>query len=251
MKMHLAAFYQSVNSAAGYAALNAVPDVAVYTQGGNIRVPPDIANLLAEAALSAQTSPFSAQIQSPSLRELANQDIGPIAPALLFSSDTQLQWHGDNPRALQGNEALTASVFATGGAAAGNYVLAWLADGAVKPSPGKQFTMRLTAAAVLSAGLWVNSPLTFGSSLPAGSYQVVGMRAEGAHLVAARLVFIGGAYRPGVPAEPTASSAYFSNFRDGAYGVLGEFDINQPPTVDCLGATDTTQVIYLDLIKSK
>lgn len=251
MKMHLCGFYQSVNSAGALVGLNAIPDVAVYTSGAQIRVPPDIANLLGEAALSAQTGPAYAQIQSPSLRELANQDIEPIASALVFGQQDELQWHGDNPRGLSGNEAITASVQATGGAPAGNYVLAWLGDGAVKPSPGKVFSVRATGVAALAAGTWVNTALTFNSSLPAGSYQVVGLRAEGANLVAARLVFIGGAYRPGVLATPNAQANYFRRFRNGEMGVFGEFDINQPPTMDCLGATDVAQTFVLDLIKSK
>lgn len=251
MKMHLAAFYQSVNSAGSYAALNAVPDVAVFTSAGNIRVPPDIAYLLGEAAYSAQTTPQAAQIQSPSLRELANQDIGVVATSLVAGAQDQFQWHGDNPRALQGNEAITASILATGGVAAGNYVLAWLGDGPVKPTPGKTFSIRATGSATLVAGTWVNTPLVFSSSLPAGSYQIVGMRAQGANLVAARLVFIGGAYRPGVQGNPDGAHEFFDAFRDGNVGVFGEFDINQPPTVDCLGATDVAQTFIFDLIKSK
>jgi hypothetical protein len=31
--------------------------------------------------------------------------------------------------------------------------------------------------------------------------------------------------------------------------MLGEFDSNQPPTIDCLGVTDSAQTILLDLIK--
>ena len=251
MKMHLAAYYQSVNSAGALVGLNAVPDVAVFTSGADIRVPPDIANLLGEAVLSAQTGPAFGQIQSPSLRQLANQDIEPIAAALKFGATDEIQWHGDNPRALEGNEAITAAVQATGGAAAGNYVLVWLGDGPVKPSPGKIFSMRATGAAALSAGVWVNTALTFEDTLPAGSYQIVGVRAEGANLVAARLVFVGGAYRPGVPGEPSSATNYFRTFRNGKYGVYGEFDINQPPSVDCLGATDTSQAFVLDLIKTK
>lgn len=251
MKMHLAAFYQSVNSAAALVGINAVPDVAVYTNGADIRVPPDIANLLGEAALSAQTGPKFAQIQSPSLRQLANQDIEPVAAALVFANPNQIQWHGDNPRALDGNEAITAAIEATGGAAAGNYALAWLGDGAVKPTQGKIFSMRATGAAALAAGTWVNTPVTFDDTLPAGSYQVVGLRAEGANLVAARLVFVGGAYRPGVPGETSSATAFWGAFRNGRAGVLGEFDINQPPTIDCLGATDTSQAFVFDLIKTK
>jgi hypothetical protein len=32
-------------------------------------------------------------------------------------------------------------------------------------------------------------------------------------------------------------------------GVFGEFPHTNPPTLDCLGVTDTSQVILLDLIR--
>lgn len=249
--MHLAAYYKSVNSAAGLAALNAVADQAVFTNGPDIRVPGDIANLLGEAALSAQTAPLFAQVQSPSLRQLANQDIKPVTTALVFSQKEQLQWHGDNPRGLAANEAIDFYLQATGGAAAGNYGLVWLGDGPIKPTNGKTFSVRATGAAALSAGVWVNTPLTFDVALPAGTFQVVGIRAEGTNLIAARAVFIGSAYRPGVPGETSAAAAFWTAFRNGRMGVYGQFDINQPPTMDCLGATDTTQEFVFDLIQVK
>lgn len=247
---HLAAYYASVNSAGALAQLNAIAEQALAVNNNNIVVPSAVANLLAEAALSAQTSPLSAQVQSPTLRQLVNQDVGPVVSTLKFSAYYQLQWHGDNPRALSASEQLSFFLSATGGAAAGNYGLVWLGDGAIKPTSGKIFTVRCTAAAALAAGAWVNSVLTFPSILPAGTYQIVGMRAEGANLVAARLSFVGGGFRPGVPAENGPTTQFFPDFRDGAMGVFGQFDQTQPPTVDCLGATDTTQVIYLDLIKA-
>ena len=103
----------------------------------------------------------------------------------------------------------------------------------------------------MSAGSWVNTALTFNSTLPSGTYQVVGMRAEGANLVAARLVFVGGQFRPGVAAASAANLALFNRFRNGQIGVFGAFDVNQPPTLDCLGVTDTSQEVVLDLIKTK
>lgn len=250
MTMHLAAFYKSVASSSALALLSAVTDQAIYTSGNDVRVPTGLANLIGEAASTAQTGPGYAQVQSPTLRDLVNQDVEPISGSLVFTDGGQIQWHGDNPRALTAAESVNFGVYATDTSAAGNYGLIWLADGAVKPTGGKTFSMRATAAVTLSAGNWVNGSLTFNSTLPAGTYQIVGMRAEGTNLVAARLVFVGQGFRPGVPGETSSANNYFRAFRGGAQGVFGQFDVNQPPTVDCLGVTDTSQSFVFDMIKS-
>lgn len=251
MTIHLAAFYKSVDPAAALTLISAVPDQAIFTSGNDVRVPTGLANLIAEAGLSAATGPKFAQVQSPTLRDLANQDVEPIASAAVFSHSQQLQDHSANPRALTEAESVNFALEATGGAAAANYGLIWLADGAVKPTTGKTFSVRATSAITLAAGTWVNGALTFQSTLPAGTYQIVGMRAEGTHLVAARLVFIGGTFRPGVPANTDETTDLFPQFRNGMYGAYGSFDVNQPPSVDALGVTDTEQVYMFDLIKTK
>lgn len=248
--LHLAAYYKSVDPGAALVNITAVADQCVFTNGNDIRVPKGLANLAAEAALSAATGPQYGQVQSPSLRTLANQDITTIAAAAVFANSEQVQRHFDSPRALMEAEALDFAINATGGAAAANYGLVWLADGPVKETTGKIFSVRATGAATLSAGTWVNTAVTFNTSLPAGTYQVVGFRAIGAHLVAARIVFIGAAFRPGVPGEPSNASQLFPWTRYGKLGVLGQFDVDQPPTVDCLGASDTSQVFEFDLIQT-
>lgn len=247
--MHLAAYYESVDPAGALTKISAVADQAIRTDGNDVVVPSDLANLVFEAALSAATGPSYAQVQSPSLRQLANQDVQPIISGVVFGGNPPVQPHFNSPRALKGNESVNFTVSATGGAAAANYGLIILSNGAVTPQTGNMFTVRASATAALSAGVWVNSGLTFDETLPAGTYNVVGMRAEGTNLVAARLVFVGSGYRPGVPAVNTAAQR---DFRDGRYGMMGSFgvfDVNQPPTVDCLGVTDTAQTIVLDLIK--
>lgn len=247
---HLGAFYQNVDPGASLKQINAVPDQAVFTSGVDMRVPTGMANLLAEAALSAATAPLYGQVQSPTLRDLANQDIDPVADAIVWSEVGTMQYHGQSPRDLTEAESLNLAIYATGGAAAHNYGLVWIGDGAFKPTTGKIFSVRATASATLAAGSWVNAALTFNSTLPSGTYQVVGLRAQGANLIAARLVFVGGRFRPGVPADPALDTNYAPEFRMGRSGVFGEFDVNQPPTVDCLGETDTAQVFVLDLIKT-
>lgn len=247
--MHMAAFYESVDPAAALTKISAVADQAVRTDGNDLVVPGAVANLVFEAALSAATGPSYAQVQSPSLRQIANQDVGPVISGVVFGGNPPVQEHFKQPRQLKGNESLNFAIDATGGAAAANYGIIILADGPVPEVQGNTFTVRATAAAALSAGAWVNSALTFDDTLPAGTYNVVGMRAQGTNLVAARLVFVGGQFRAGVPAVNAVGNRDFYNGRYGRMGSFGMFDVNQPPTLDCLGVTDTAQTVWLDLIK--
>ena len=90
---------------------------------------------------------------------------------------------------------------------------------------------------------------TFPVSLAAGKYQVVGMRANGTNLVAARLVFGNQGPRPGCPAVNDEVDQDYPLFRDGKLGVWGEFTNSNPPTLDALGVTDTAQEVFLDLIQ--
>lgn len=248
--LHLAAYYKSVDPAAVTTLISAVPDQSIFTQGNDVRVPKGMGNLLAEAALSAATTPLFGEVQSPSLRTLANQDIGVVAAAAKFGSQDQIQRHFENPRALQEAESVNFGINATGGAAADNYGLIWLGDGPIKETNGKIFTVRATGTAALAAGKWVNTPVAFQTVLPAGTFQVVGFRAQGPNLIAGRIVFVGAPYRPGVPAETANTNNYFPWTRNGKLGVLGQFDVDQPPTIDCLGATDAAQVFLFDLIQT-
>jgi hypothetical protein len=247
---HLAAFYESVDSGGALTKIAAVADQAIRTDGDDLVVPAGIPNLLAEAALSAQTGPSYAQASSPSLRQLANQDIDPIVAGVVFGGNPAVQGHLMNPRMLKANESVNFLIAATGGSAAANYGLLWLGDGAITKVTGNMFSIRATGTAALSAGVWVNTSITFEETLPAGTYNVVGLRAVGAHLVAARLSLVGGAFRPGVPAVNAVGDREYPFGRYGSMGSFGVFDVNQPPTIDCLGVTDTTQVFMLDLVKT-
>ena len=246
---HLAAYYASAITTGGLTKIAAVADQALRTDGNDLVVPAGVSNLVGEAALSAATTVVQGQVSSPSLRQLANQDVLPIVAGVVFGSNPAVQAHFNLPRALKANESLNFAVDDTDAAAAAKYGLVWLADGALPQVTGNVFSVRATGAATLAAGSWVNTALTFDSTLPAGTYNVVGMRAVGTNLVAARLSFVGGAFRPGVPAVNAAGDREFRYARYGAMGSFGIFDVNQPPTMDCLGVTDTTQVVELDLIK--
>lgn len=246
---HLAAYYQSVDLGAVLTAISAVPDQALFTSSNDIRVPKELANIIGAAAATASTTVTAAQLQSPSLRSLVNHDLEPVVGAVTFGSPPEGIYFPQSPIALVPDEALNFYFNTDNAGAAAHYGLVMLADGPQQEVSAEIFTVRATAAASLSAGLWVNSNLTFTQTLPAGRYQVVGMRARGTNLVAARLVFPGGRFRPGVAALNAIGDTDPYWPRYGRMGVFGEFEHLLPPTVECLGVTDSAQTILLDLVK--
>lgn len=248
---HLAGYYEDVDFADVLSNVAAIQDETLTTSGDDIRVPEALPFVLGAAALSEADTQFRrAQLASPSLRAMTNVDLEPIINAIVFGSPPEILFHPLNPIAVQPDESL--NLLMQTDQAAGNadhYGLVWFGDGPQQPVTGSMFSIRATSAITLSAGAWVNGNLTFAQTLPAGRYQIVGMRARGTNLVAARLAFVGSPWRPGVPAVNAIADRDPSVFRYGKSGIFGEFSQTVPPTVDCLGVTDTAQNYIFDLIK--
>ena len=115
---HLTGFYASSIINGALTNIAAIPDQAIRTNGNDIVVPTNLAYLAMEAALTAATAPLYGQVQSPSLRQLANQDVQPIINGVVFGSDPAIQNHAGAPRQLRGNESLNFAVYATQATAA-------------------------------------------------------------------------------------------------------------------------------------
>lgn len=247
---HLAAYYESVDPSGAYANIAAVQDQALRAQGDDIVVPDAIPNIIGEVALTAANVLTAARLQSPALRRIHDLDMEPLVNAVVFGNPPEAMFHPMNPVPIDPDEALQLQINSTPAAGAeAHYGLVWLSDGPHQPVNGQIYQARFTASITLSAGAWVNGNITFPQVLPAGRYQVVGMRIRGTNLVAARLVFAGQTPRPGVPAVNAIGDRDATVNRYGRMGVFGEFDQNVPPTLDALGVTDTAQVGILDLIK--
>ena len=166
------------------------------------------------------------------------------------------------PVHLVNGEGLEADIL-TDGTSAAAYVVYWLGDGMNDFVEGQFMPgVRATSSTTLSAGAWTNCTLTFDYSLPAGGYAVVGMRAESATGIAARLAFPELGPRPGVLAG--TATAIRPNFRAtqqyvrsfpaaapaGRFISWGSFVQDSPPSVDFLAvAADTAEQVVLDLVK--
>lgn len=251
---HLAAFWESLDQAGTHQELAAaLGEQVLFITGDDIRIPDDTNQVVAIAA-NVATAANRAELVSPSLRRGAGFDIVPLnsltdgnvepgtPPAIV---DLRA-----NPISLDPGESLNALTDANPTAAADQSVLVWLADGPIASLSGQPIrSVRATGATTVTAGAWSNGALTFARDLPVGNYAVVGLRAQGATLVAARLVFRGGSARPGVLGTDIESDLDWTGFRYGGFGVFGEFHSNTPPTFDALcNDADTAQEFILDLV---
>ncbi len=250
------AWMQSVDPAGAFVQLNAVPDQHVTVVGSFIRVPA-LNQLVAAAAMLDNTVAPQARITAPSLRlrslfRLEPQN-GQSAAAVEPDSPQKVTDLSLAPLVLVPGEDLRAEILSDPAAAQIQSVVAWLADGPLAPVRGNIFTVRATSAQVLVAQTWTNGALTFVEDLPRGRYQVVGMRAKSTGLVAARLVFVGpgaSGWRPGVLGTDSEQDLEWPGFRYGDWGVFGEFEDTDPPTVDFLSVSaDAAETVTLDLIQ--
>lgn len=248
---HLSGYYSSVNPAGVLTALAPIADQIVTTINNDVRVPNTVNNVGGAIALINDASAARAQLQSPSLRNVLNPDIEPIITGATFGSVLPIFLHGNSPMPLDVDEGLDFFAQSAPAGAVDHFGFVFLTDGKFAPVSGQIYTLRTTAAAAGTKGKWDFEQLTMGQVLPVGSYQVVGMRARGATLVAARLVFIGGIFRPGVIAVAGVADIGSEQFRYGNVGVYGQFDSTTPPAVELLDNGAETVEILLDLIKVK
>jgi hypothetical protein len=188
------------------------------------------------------------RLESPTLRALVPINVIPINLGTEPLSPPAVVLQPSAPKPIGGGEAL--NMVASDTAADEIKGLVWFCDGAIAPVKGEIFTVRATASGTCTANAWTNMAITFDQTLPSGRYQVVGMAALSAGLVAARLVFPGYAWRPGCIGCDALSDIPAPEMRMGNMGAWGEFDHDVPPTVDFLSiSADANPNVWLDLIK--
>lgn len=246
----LIAFHEDIDPAGALVNIAGVPDTMLNVSGDNITIPGALPNIIGEACLIDDASAAAARIQSPSLRIISNLDIEPIVSAAsIFGSPPEGLMHPLNPTPVVPDEFLEFLCNSDPALVEVHYGLVWLADGPQPPVNGNIYTIRATASIIQAVPTWTPGNLTFGQDLPVGRYQVVGLRVRSSDAVAARLLFHGAAWRPGVPVVNAIADLDSRWFRYGRMGVLGEFDHNLPPQLEMLGGAATSQVVLMDVIK--
>lgn len=245
-RFHLAIAHQNVDHAA-LAQLNFVADGMLNIQNNNLVVP-DWNLVGAVAGISATLA--QVELVAPSLTGMWPMDIAPLDVAAEPSSPKILWDSFDNPSRFVVNEQLQVQTRNTGAAAVRQTVGLWLFPRRPTPIQSEIKTLRATGATTLAAYTWTTVPLVLANLLPAGRYALVGLIPISAGLIFARVIFVGGVYRPGCIAQDAIGDIPYFRFVQGNLGVWGEFDHNQVPSIECFSlSADTTQEFYLDLVK--
>lgn len=247
------AFFEIQTLAAAYLPIAAVADQHVRVVGDDIQVPSLSMVAAIAGGVSSTTLLNQMRLSSPSLRERGLYQLSPLQVAatnVLPGTPHRVVDLRDNPLKLVVGEQLNAEAIGTV-TTQEMWAMLCLSDGPIAPIKGDIFTVRATGAATaLTIGAWGNRALTFDEDLPRGRYQIVGMRAESAGLIAARAVMVGGGWRPGVLGCAVVEELQSEMFRRGNMGVFGEFEDIEPPTIDFLSlSADTLLYVYLDLIQ--
>lgn len=247
------AFMQSVDPGGLWVTLNGVADQHVRVVGADIQVP-TLNQIVAVAGMVENVAAFDMRLTSPSLRERGLFRIVPLnvatAVAVEPGSPQAVVDLRATPIELVTTEQLNVEINTNPAAVQLQSAVVCLADKPIVPVTGKMFTIEATGATALVAGTWTNVALTFTEDLPRGRYALVGIFPISAGMIAARAVFVGGGWRPGVLGSDVASDLQHPMFRYGGMGVMGEFEDIEPPTMDCLAISgDATQEFYLDLIQ--
>src|SRR5260370_35883533 len=212
MPFTLAAWAQSVNPAGIFVSLNAVPDqILTITNVINVLVPP-LNRVIAHAAGVETTAAQQARLAAPSRRVLVLQRVAPTqgnaAAASLPGDPHKVNDLRASPLPMITGEASTFDINSAPAAVQAQWGLVWFADGPIAPLVGNMFTARATGTTVLGVLVWTLVPFVLAESLPRGRYQVVGLRAPAARLIAAPLAFCCGptAHAPMRPRAPRADN---------------------------------------------
>lgn len=116
-------------------------------------------------------------------------------------------------------------------------------------------TNRATGTATLTAFAWSPVTLTLDNDLEPGRYALVGFEAISATIIAARVLFQGGGFRPGVLGLP-GTEAIATDFESTARNVykwynMGEFTHITIPQIEFLAAAaDTAETVFLYSVRT-
>jgi len=245
MPVHLQAWSEAVDQAV-IDNLLAVQDEIMFSFGDNVRAyGPKVFGLYGIGVNITR-----ARLTSPTLRRTSVVEVEPVDISVepTFPSPWNDWW--DHPIPISTGEILNAQAAENGAGATRMSFFAWVGDTNPATPEGTITTIRATAAVALVAYTWTSVALVYDTTLPTGTYQIVGMRVESATALAARLILSEQqTHRPGCIGYDAASDVDDERFRKGNSGVWGIFKEENPPTVQFFAAAaDAAETVWLDVI---
>lgn len=192
-----------------------------------------------------------ARLSTPTLLAITTPWLRDLSPALGVGNPQIFANYTDAPLPMKGLEELIMLQTDSAATSESNAGIVGISIQDSPVPPGRIYTLRGTATATLVAGTWTNvGTIAWQNALPTGTYVCVGANFFSAGAIAGRLIFENTPYRPGGLAIQTITARTDQLFRHGNLGVWGQFHNYAMPLVEMLsGSADTTEEIYLDIIK--
>lgn len=246
---HLLAYYTAgLAIGATNVALGSVVDQAVTRNATGYFFPDDMKIYAAYVGIPNGTA---ARVNSPSQRDPFLPYLFPISLTALPDNIPPVYLPRDRGPTAYNNEYLTIEASRGGAAIGDSYTLLWLTKGLQPVPPGPVRAERFTATLTGAAGVWTIGNIAFADQLPNATYAIVGGAFFDTNMLAGRLVFNGGNYRPGTLAQGAQGEWTTPAFTQFEFGLWGKFWSQTPPQFEGfhVGAGSGTVTGYLDLIR--
>jgi len=255
MTTHLAAYLVSDYGKTEVELSVVKDDVLTQTAATRFMVPVGLNNV--HWAYAAGANLTEAYLKSPSLevRRHKPRIIPGNYGALSLDLNKIPVWKPVRPLTLSETEELSVIASYGGTAAAYNLALVALGPPALPPVPAGEIRMiKLTSSTALTAGAWTTCIMTPEVALEVGTYALVGFIPISAGALAARAIFTGQYWRPGVPAiagsDPGARVINDKYLKDLQFYEMGRFTHNSLPMFQFLSSSaDTSETVYAYIVK--
>ena len=247
-RTHLLAFYTNdLASGASNVALGAPADQIIGGTSTSYFIPEDFRVAWAYASNDAFTA---VRLNQPSLREPFLPYLDPISLTALPANSPPVSLYDDAGPTVFRNEYLQVEGSRSVATASDAYCLLSLTTGRLPIAPGPRIRARFTSSITIAEGTWAIGAITFADTLPNGRYQVCSLSAYGTNLLAARLAFQGGGYRPGILCQGAQGEWTPPAIPQWYQGALGSFMNTVPPQLECFGVgAGSSQIGYMDLVQ--
>lgn len=245
---HTTAYYTAATYSTTPTVVAPIDDAVFSRDTLGFRVNPAAPQLMGLDARSDHTAINRARMVAPTLTEYDGLPITRVPPSLTTADIQGWDSLSAAPLAMSPNESAGIEATATGSQAGTVYVVAHWGDGPIAPYTGPSRPVRGTVTATASTGIWVQGTIALDIALRPGRYDIVGARVEGAGLIAARFVPVGGGMYPGFLSVPDADGLDPPSQRRGGSGVYLTFDNVSIPGIQVLGESGTTYPLILDIV---
>jgi|SRR5215469_3097499 len=250
--LQVSAFTSSIANTAADQQILAVADGLIPTRDFALVVPPDLPRVVATMFYGANLT--TAKLKPASYRRFGDYWVLPYANAIggagamtpyLDLTDSPVS---GPPLILDPQEELPAYAQQGSAGAQQAYACVVFSEAGVKRHSGKFFTVRATGTNTLVPNTWSVCTPVMDTGLPAGRYNLVGMRVKSAGCLFFRAVIVQQFHRPGGFGFQADTSFEPMGQRLGGWGIWGNFDHLTVPNIEIMSTSaDTSETIWFDL----